>query len=238
MNTPLSQADSDGLLYLSQPISSNLHQRHGYSPISEEDIHNNEDSGLPNNATDDDLFPAEPPKDAWNIAYFIFFALGVGMLFPWNVFINANEYFRARLRGSPFVDNYANFFSIGYMISNVLWLAIALRAQSHARPMKRIINSLVLNALIFLACLTLTRVKGLAPQTDFALNIFMVVICGASTAYLQNGVFGLASIFPSIYVQAVMSGQGLAGSAVAISQIMTLLVKSHDDLSVEVNLSF
>ncbi len=51
----------------------------------------------------------------------------------------------------------------------------------------------------------------------------MVVLCGASVAYLQSGVFGVVSMFPPIYTQAVMSGQGLAGAIVAISQILTRL---------------
>lgn len=177
-----------------------------------------------------------PPPDTYQVSYIIFFLLGIGMLFPWNVFINANEYFHARFQGSPFTDSYPNFFSISYMISNVFWLAIALRTQSTAKPMKRIVVALCLNAFIFLFCMVLTRLSGVEPYMDFYLNVVMVVVCGASTAYLQNGVFGLASLFPPIYIQAVMSGQGLAGSAVSISQIVTLMAKNNDSETDKVTL--
>ncbi|VDN33888.1 unnamed protein product [Dibothriocephalus latus] len=33
------------------------------------------------------------PKDTWNLAYVFLFIHGVGFLLPWNVFINAREYF-------------------------------------------------------------------------------------------------------------------------------------------------
>jgi hypothetical protein len=42
------------------------------------------------------------PPDSWNISYWIFFLLGTGMLFPWNVFITADGYFRQRFVGSVF----------------------------------------------------------------------------------------------------------------------------------------
>ena len=45
-------------------------------------------------------------------------------------------------------------------------------------------------------------------------------------ALTSIGVFGLASMFPPIYTQAVMSGQGLAGAVVAISQMLTLIAGS------------
>jgi len=35
--------------------------------------------------------------------------LGIAMLFPWNVFINATAFWKLRLTGSPFVDNFQRF---------------------------------------------------------------------------------------------------------------------------------
>jgi hypothetical protein len=70
-----------------------------------------------------------PPKDHYRLTYLILFLLGTGMLFPWNVFINARDYFKIRFTGSSYADNFSNFFAIGFMISNVIWLGVALKTQ-------------------------------------------------------------------------------------------------------------
>ncbi|CAN0413543.1 unnamed protein product [Pylaiella littoralis] len=68
-----------------------------------------------------------PPEDAWHITYCIFFLQGIGQLFPWNVFINAEDYFRRRLCGSSFENNFENFFSVGYNLAAIVGLLLALR---------------------------------------------------------------------------------------------------------------
>lgn len=161
--------------------------------------------------------------------FLIFFLLGVGMLFPWNVFINATDYFKMRLSGSIFMDNHSNFFSLGFMLSNLIWLAIALYLQRQSNSFLRTLIALVVNGCVFLACTLLTRLPGIEPTTFFYVTLLMCVICGGSTAFLQNGVFALASGFDPVYTQAVMSGQGLAGAAVAIAQMLTLWIRPKED---------
>lgn len=57
-------------------------------------------------------------------------AQGIGQLFPWNVFINAEDYFRRRLCGSSFENNFENWFSVGYNLSAIVGLLLALRSVS------------------------------------------------------------------------------------------------------------
>lgn len=52
---------------------------------------------------------------------------GVGQLFPWNVFINAEDYFRRRLCGSAFENNFENCISAGYNLAAITGLLLALR---------------------------------------------------------------------------------------------------------------
>jgi equilibrative nucleoside transporter 1/2/3 len=170
----------------------------------------------------------EPPTDRYRLTWLIFFALGVGMLFPWNVFINANTYFKLRFTGSSYADNFPNYFSIGFMISNVLWLAVALKTTKESNSYSRILVALVVNGLVFLVNTLLTRVAEVDAYLYFYAAMVMVAVSGGSTAFLQNGVFALASNFPPIYTQAVMSGQGLAGTAVAVSQILTLVAADEE----------
>ena len=50
------------------------------------------------------------PEDS--LAYFIFFLLGIGSLLPWNAFITASAYYKARFCGTPFFVNFEAFFSV------------------------------------------------------------------------------------------------------------------------------
>ena len=54
------------------------------------------------------------------------------------------------------------------------------------------------------------------------------------TALLQLGIFGLAGRFPNVYMQAVMSGQGMAGIAVSLINIFTTISEPTS----KANLSF
>jgi hypothetical protein len=49
----------------------------------------------------------------------------------------------------------------------------------------------------------------------------VVFFIGVATAVLQSSVFGFASMFPPIYSQAVMSGQGFAGIIASVLRIVT-----------------
>ncbi|KAI9014393.1 equilibrative nucleoside transporter [Phycomyces nitens] len=60
----------------------------------------------------------------------------------------------------------------------------------------------------------------------FWCTLAMLVITGVSTSFFQISVFAEASRFPSEYMQAVMSGQGVAGVAVAVSSILSALAGS------------
>ena len=57
-------------------------------------------------ASSDGALPPAPPADAYRVVLGIFLLMGVGMLFPWNVFITADAFWRGKLAGSPFADNF------------------------------------------------------------------------------------------------------------------------------------
>lgn len=159
------------------------------------------------------------------------------MLFPWNVFITCRSYLSSRLQGSQYADNFSNFFSIGFMISNfvvLFYIQFMPSAQGGGvrQLLRRIMISFFINACVFVVCLTLASVS---TGKDFAyaffyINIVLVITCGTSTAFLQNAVFGLvSSVFPGVYMQAVMSGQGLAACLVALSQMINSLLDSGEN---------
>ncbi|KAI8084133.1 equilibrative nucleoside transporter [Gilbertella persicaria] len=63
--------------------------------------------------------------------------------------------------------------------------------------------------------------------------MLLMVLTGATTSFFQNSVFSEASQLPPMYMQAVLSGQGIAGVVVAVSAIMSAFAGSATDESSE-----
>ena len=99
-------------------------------------------------------------------------------------------------------------------------------------------SGLVLSGIIFLVLTVMTKVY-IDPSAFFGLVMFLVILSGSTTALLQSGVFAVAADFPHEHTGSVMSGQGLAGLAVSLSQILTLLAsdpgESADPKSLELS---
>ncbi|KAG0209510.1 hypothetical protein BGX28_010283 [Mortierella sp. GBA30] len=166
-----------------------------------------------------------PPADPWHISYWIMVIQGASMLLPWNVFITAQKFFKLKFTGSPYEDNFQNYFSIGFMGTNLLVVGSAILIQKKAPGTTHIIGSLLLNAAVFLSILMSIQMEHeMDPTTYFFFAISMLSMSAISTSIVQNGMFGLASKFTGRHVQGVMLGQGLAGAGVAISQIVTQIL--------------
>lgn len=52
------------------------------------------------------------------------------------------------------------------------------------------------------------------------------ILSGGATAGMSGGIFGMVGQFPGIYIQAVMSGQGLSGLAVALVGMLASLASA------------
>ncbi|KAF9119696.1 hypothetical protein BGW39_000113 [Mortierella sp. 14UC] len=166
-----------------------------------------------------------PPADPWRISYWIMVIQGASMLLPWNVFITAQGFFKLKFTGSPYEDNFQNYFSIGFMGTNLLVVGSSILIQKQAPGTTHIIGSLLLNAAVFLAILVSIQTdRTIDPTSYFFFAMTMLSLSAISTSIVQNGMFGLASKFTGRHVQGVMFGQGLAGAGVAISQIVTQIL--------------
>ncbi|CAG8612429.1 8864_t:CDS:2, partial [Cetraspora pellucida] len=149
----------------------------------------------------------------------------------------ASVYFQARFIGTPFVDGFQNYFSISYMFPHLLFLGYAIYSQKSANMSRRITVSLFSFTMIFMAIAITTQVKLFTPDGYFYFIILLMFLSGAFTAYLQNGIFAVVSQFSPMYMQAVMSGQGLAGVIVAAFEIVSALAIENKQISTEADLS-
>lgn len=152
-----------------------------------------------------------PPKDAFHVAYIVYFLLGAGFLLPWNTFITAVDYFSYLYPETP-VDR---IFSVAYMIPCLLVLLVIVGLGAHKwRAPLRINAGLVL----FTACLLVVPimdavyVKGRRELYGaYGVTVAAVVIAGVADALVQGGVIGAAGELPPRYMQATCAGTAASG---------------------------
>ena len=70
---------------------------------------------------------------SWRYIYYFFF--GLAYMAPWTVFISINSYFQRQFKGSRFVDNFQNYFSIIYMSTMLFCVTLIVHS------IKRVNNS-------------------------------------------------------------------------------------------------
>ncbi|GBC09097.1 hypothetical protein RclHR1_00860035 [Rhizophagus clarus] len=164
------------------------------------------------------------PRDNYRIIHLVFLLQGVTMLLGWNVFITASVFFHESFRGSAYENNFQNYFSAVFQGSNLFFLGIALYTQKLENIPRRITIALIFMILNFLLIAISTQyVESFSPTNYFYFAVTLIGIAGMTTAFQQNEIFALVSQFPPNLTMSVMSGQGLAGSAVAVFQILSAL---------------
>ncbi|KAI8875598.1 hypothetical protein K501DRAFT_233441 [Backusella circina FSU 941] len=160
--------------------------------------------------------------DKYKIVYGIYFLYGVAMLLPWNVFITASEFFANRYAGTIYEETFQNYFSTYSTAANLLIFVLILWLQNRSTLKLNATIPIIINTLVFgiMAITVKTDMKG---EEYFYLSLFFITLTGGVTSVFQSSVFSEASQLPPIYLQAVLSGQGIAGVIVAVSSILSAL---------------
>ncbi|KAL5351295.1 hypothetical protein ACLOAV_003149 [Pseudogymnoascus australis] len=165
------------------------------------------------------------------IEYGVFLILGVAMLWAWNMFLAAATYFATRFQGSPWIlANYQSSILTVATTANLGCMFLLTNLQSGASYPRRIILALLIDIVIFtiLALSTIFFVT-VPPGVYFAFLLATVLATSAATGLLQNGALAFVSTFgqPS-YMQAIMTGQAVAGVLPSIAQIVSVLAVPED----------
>ncbi|KAI8073436.1 nucleoside transporter-domain-containing protein [Gilbertella persicaria] len=166
-------------------------------------------------------------KEPWFV-YWIYFIYGLVMLLPWNVFITASGYFSIRFSGTDYQQSFPNYFSAFFNCSNLACLAILLWRQSKRWD---VWIPICVNAMIFLFFVITSVVPTFAsPIVYFWITSSLLILTGITTSLLQISVVEQASQLLPKYMQAVMSGQGIAGVFVSLLLVATDQSSWHDFL--------
>ncbi|KAI7906488.1 nucleoside transporter-domain-containing protein [Cokeromyces recurvatus] len=199
-------------------------------------VTSDENTRLLSEGSSSDQIKDEDVLDKYHLVYWIFFIYGVAMLLPWNVFITASEYFAKRFSGTPYEETFQNYFSTNFTNTNLLTFVFVIYMQNKSSYSFDSFLSIFINTIIFgmLAITVETHIEGIGY---FWFILILIVITGVTTSFFQNAVFSEASQLPPMYMQAVLSGQGIAGVVVAISSILSALAGSTDSIPNESSIS-
>ena len=146
------------------------------------------------------------------------------------MFLAAAPYFQYRFASSPWVlQNFQPSIIVSSNIVNLVGMIVLAQKQKNVSYPWRVVAFLVLNAATFLL-LTLFSVVFLDMDPNVYFGIVLVLVCVAAlcTALAQNALFALSSGYGrEEYTQAIMAGQGVAGVAPCIVQIVSVLSVSR-----------
>jgi equilibrative nucleoside transporter 1/2/3 len=148
------------------------------------------------------------------------------------MFLAAAPYFQTRFAGNEKI--LASFqpaiTSVG-CVTNLSSMIILAQLQKGASYPKRIISALSINIVVFTLLAISTSYFRVVSSTGYLVfTLIMVFATSVATGLCQNGAFAFAASFgrPE-YIQAIMTGQAVAGVLPSVAQILSVLAVPTPD---------
>lgn len=178
------------------------------------------------------------PIDKYHLVFLILLLHGIGTLMPWNMFINADAYFRdykLAPQNSTDIDvseaqldnmrkNFLSYLGLAAQIPNVLFNGLNLVANVGSGNLNLRVNvSLILEALVFLLTIILAVVDSTKwPGAFFYLTMISVVALNMASGVYQNCVFGIGAKFPGSYTNAILIGSNTSGTFTSVVNLLAI----------------
>ena len=194
------------------------------------------------------------PTDTGNVALCIFFLQGVGSLFSWNALISATAYFGSRTCGTAFDSKFESWLGIAWNVGEFpsLFAAVLVSAAGVSRLATGRVSSgggggdgakgldaaagrtmlgctIPLFVFVGMAFLVLAGGGALSGTLFFWITILGTLVAGVACAVQSGGIFGIAGVFPPAFMQALMSGQALAGILASATNLIAVLAGGLPD---------
>eukprot|EP01080_Neovahlkampfia_damariscottae_P002137 gene2137-2003_t len=177
------------------------------------------------------------PVDSFNFIYFIMLLQGVGVLFPWNSFIAAPDYFIAVYKDNQILSYFSVVYSYPNLFGLVVMIFIGYKIPIQIRVMGTFAAFFFL--LLTIPILGFAQIQN-APVIGLIITFTVLVFLAFGTSILQGSIFGLAGILPPKYMVATMAGNGWAGLIVSSIRVATKgLIESggHEPTIFDITLS-
>ena len=179
-----------------------------------------------------------PPKDNYNLVYWIFGLLGMSTLLPWNFFISVNSFWDYKFRNvsldliylsedendqTELQRNFTSYLAIASNVPTAIFVVLNAVYGTYFRLSVRILGSLSLIISLFIIICVLSLVNSDHWQKEFLYSVLiLVVLTNVNTAIYQGAVYGTAGKFPPEYMGVVMSGTAIGGIFPALANIVVL----------------
>lgn len=193
------------------------------------------------------IMPGCQPLDKHNIVFVILLIHGIGTLMPWNMFINAQGYFRdyklaptgsndtqSGLSVANISDdsqeldnlrkNFLPYLSLASQIPNVLFNGLNLIVNMGSGNLRLRVNlTLAIEAVIFAITIGLAVIDSSRwPVTFFYITMITVVVLNMASGIYQNCIFGTGAKFPGSYTNAILIGSNFSGTFTSIVNLLSI----------------
>lgn len=142
------------------------------------------------------------------------------------MFLAAAPYFQTRFQDNErILKSFQSAITSVGCVTNLSSMLILGYFQAKANYPKRILISLVVNLIVFaLLAISTTYFRDVTSTGYLVFTLIMVFSTSVATGLCQNGAFAFASSFgrPE-YIQAIMTGQAVAGVLPSVAQIASVL---------------
>ncbi|CAF0728790.1 unnamed protein product [Adineta ricciae] len=166
-----------------------------------------------------------PPVDKYHLVYFALFCCGIGFLLPYSIYITCVDYFHSQFPQTAIIFH-LNFIYIIVAFVTVLFSNIIANVLSVKR---RVIFgyclTLVILMFITIFCIAL---EVFSHHLSYSIFLLSVAILAIGCTLQQSSFYGLTSMLPYRYTQAVMTGESFAGLLASSARISTNLFMPND----------
>ncbi|KAF7992941.1 hypothetical protein HCN44_005722 [Aphidius gifuensis] len=184
-----------------------------------DDESNGKDGVLDHNDLD-----LNPPNDRMKFLYVTMVLHGIGVLMPWNMFLNANEYFQdVKLKDNLyFKSNYMFYLTLTAQLPNLFFNWFNVFFSTGGDIGKRIVWGLVVEAVIFLFTIGMAMADTENQTTLFFwVTMGSVFLLNTANGIYQNSIYGMAAKLPGKYTGAIVLGSNLSGIIATIIGMIT-----------------
>ncbi|CAF0915334.1 unnamed protein product [Adineta steineri] len=166
-----------------------------------------------------------PPVDKYHLVYFGLFCCGIGFLLPYSIYITCVDYFHTQFPQTAIIFH-LNFIYIILAFSTVLFSNIIANVLSVKR---RVIFGYCLTLIILMFITIFCVGLEMFPQNlSYTIFLLSVAILAIGCTLQQSSFYGLTSMLPFRYTQAVMTGESFAGLLASCARISTNLFMPND----------
>nr|XP_014093599.1 equilibrative nucleoside transporter 1 [Bactrocera oleae] len=191
------------------------------------------------------ILMTDAPPDRYNYTYTVFYLLGIATMTPWNFFVTAEDYWMFKFRNTtinetsdvipeltPMQKSFTCDLTLAASISGTIFLILN-AIYGHLVSLKvKMLATLFTILGIFIITTSFVEINTDHWQEQFFLiTLFTVVIINICSAIMSGGIFGVAGLFPSHYMTALVSGQALGGILSALAFILVLAFGSAPDVT-------